>query len=98
MRKAILTACATVTLGLGAMAQAALPPKYQRQRELEEVLKASVQALEESIDQITWVGEDRYRVLAGKCVAVARIVTVPSAPMIAGPRNFRVKLGRPSCR
>ena len=98
MRTTIFAAAATAALPLAGIAQAALPPKYQRERELAEVLRVAVAALDEPVDQIARVGEDRYRVLAANCIVIARIETVTTTPMMVGPRTFTVRVERKTCR
>lgn len=97
MRTALL-GIAVAALGVSAIAEAALPPRYQRQRELAQVIDEASRTLVEPIDQVSYVGEDRYRVLAGRCAVIARIVSLPSVPMMSGPRKFTVRLGRAVCR
>ena len=98
MKLGIVTAAA---LALPLIASAALPPQYQRQRELKEIISSSEveDALESRpIDSVTWVSEDVYRVRAGECTVIANIVSDPMpGDGWAGPRQFHVEAGDVTC-
>lgn len=101
-------AVAAPALALGCMlaticastAQAALPPKYQRAREMAAALDAATAILEgELVDGIDYLGDDIFRVRAGGCVLRVEIVDTPrAAPSMPGPRAFTARAGRPVCR
>lgn len=85
-----------------AAAQAALPPKYQRLRELQAILgtPAVVEAFpgSEQIEEVRAIGPDLYRVRSQRCTLDVRIVNDPSAPAMPGPRKFLVKPGKIACK
>lgn len=81
-------------------AQAALPPYYQRQAEMERILgDARVeQALQSApIDAIERTGEDEYRVYGGKCAVIVRIKGLPQPDGMVGPRRFELEIGAADC-
>ncbi|MGH6617658.1 hypothetical protein [Sphingomonas sp.] len=91
----------TVAFALCAMAasaQAALPPYWQRAKELTAILESSdvARELDEApITRIETTGEDRYRVSSGNCaVDVQLIGTARSNP---GPRLFDLRVGKRKC-
>ncbi|MBN8499758.1 MAG: hypothetical protein J0M19_01235 [Sphingomonadales bacterium] len=90
-----------VTVLAASAAQAALPPKYQRQRELEAIItdRGVISAFPdgELIQQIRWVAIDLYRVRSLRCTVDVRIVDDPSAPAMPGPRKFLVKPDKAVC-
>lgn len=94
----ILSALMNVPL----VASAALPPQYQRQRELVEIIQSSeVQAALNGapIESITRNGEDRYTVTGGVCSVVVEIVdeTGQMPGGWAGPRRFSLSVGEADC-
>ena len=99
------TVVLSLLLSLAGMAPsfAALPPYYQRARELQAILEEeSIQAKlgGKLIDSITFIEQDRYEVLGGGCLIEVQIVDVPpekGAPLILGPRKFALSVGEPSC-
>ncbi|MCB1497086.1 MAG: hypothetical protein KDJ86_14960 [Bauldia sp.] len=83
------------------VASAALPPYWQRTREIERIAGDSRvhDALNGSlIVSITWTGEDRYEVRGEDCVVTVTIVDIPGNEGIAGPRNFDLEPGAPQCQ
>ena len=100
MKKLSLAASAFLALPL--IAQAALPPQYQRQRELESVITSPdvEDALQSRpIDSISTEGDDTYIVTGGDCSVVVLIVTdpAPQAPGWAGPRQYHIEVGEARC-
>lgn len=84
-------------------ALAALPPQYQRQRELQAILADNGVADAfgvEGISAIEYVEPDLYRVTGGACTLEVKIVDVPNThgEGWAGPREFALAVGEPICR
>lgn len=84
-------------------ALAALPPQYQRQKELQAIIAddAVVDAFGfEGIGGVEFVEPDLYRVTGGKCTLEVRIVNVPNShgEGWAGPREFALEVGKPVCK
>lgn len=80
-------------------ALAALPPHYQRARELTAVIDAAAAILEfKPIESVTRVGDDLYRVQTEDCTLDVRIEGLPTPTGMVGPRQFKVVPGEPSCR
>jgi hypothetical protein len=79
---------------------AALPPNYQRVAELQAILSDSAVVetfkVNQPIDRIEFVKADLYRVTAGACHVDVAIVDKPSE-MLAGPRQFTVKIIAKTC-
>ena len=98
MKFSILTA---VMLAAPLIASAALPPQYQRQRELVQIVESEEvgEALAgQPIDEIITDGHDTYTVRAGRCSVQVMIVDVPPrAAGWVGPRQFSLQVGEPSC-
>ncbi len=98
MKLGIITAAA---LALPLIASAALPPQYQRQRELQAVISNGdiEEALDSApIDSVTMVEDDVYLVRAGLCSVIANIVSDPMpGDGWAGPRQFHVEAGDVTC-
>lgn len=98
MKLGIVTAAA---LALPLVASAALPPQYQRQKELQAVISNGdvEEALDGApIDSVTVVDEDVYLVRAGLCSVIANIVSDPMpGGGWAGPRRFHVEAGEAAC-
>ncbi|HKU97246.1 MAG TPA: hypothetical protein VJR58_18315 [Vineibacter sp.] len=95
-------AIGTVLVIVGA-AQAALPPYWQRAREIEAIANSTDVANKlgkAPIDQIDRPSEDLYRVRAGTCTLEVRIVddATSKEPGWAGPRRFKLDVGNPTCR
>jgi hypothetical protein len=94
-----------VTFGLLILplaASAALPPQYQRQRELTQIIESP--EVEDAlggrpIDSVTTNGDDIYVVTAGACSVVVEIVenTAQQPSGWAGPRQFGLSVGVPAC-
>ena len=104
VRRLITTVGAIGTiLVMAGEALAALPPYYQRAREFEAIVNSADVANKlgkAPIDQIERPSEDLYRVRAGTCTLEVRIVddTGSKEPGWAGPRRFKLDVGKPSCR
>lgn len=82
-------------------ALAALPPHYQRQAELNEIIAVVTDLLGigQPIDAIVMTETDRFEVRAGSCTVDVEIFDVPQAgsePMV-GPRNFAVEASAVVC-
>ena len=87
-----------VLIARTAAAQAALPPEFQRSRELVAVIQAAALAFDRhEIHQVTHVGDMLYRVDAGPCSLNAAIVPKPE-PEAVGAMEFTVSLSAVSCR
>ncbi len=87
----------------GTAASAALPPYWQRTRELQAILESGEIARKlnnRPIDTIERIGIDLYRVRADGCSLEIEIVTDPSGkpPGWVGPRPFHLKIGEPVCQ
>ena len=100
MKKFSLATAACIALPL--IAQAALPPQYQRQRELEAVIASPEveEALKSRpIDSVSTTGDDVYTVTAGPCTVTVLIVTDAASKPAgwAGPRQFELEVGDPTC-
>lgn len=100
MDGAVRTVLAATFLALAALpAIAALPPHYQRARELAAVIDAAAAILEfKPIESVTRIGDDLYRVETGDCTLDVRIEDTPTPAGMVGPRQFKVVPGEPSCR
>lgn len=82
-----------------AAAFAALPPEYQRQRELAAIAASpeiAASLAPHPIKRIEAVGHDLYRVEAGPCGLRVRIVGDPQD--MPGPRSFHLAIGSRICR
>jgi len=99
-----LAAAGAAVLLMPAAAQAALPPFWQRLREIQAILDSNDldQKLQgRPIDWIDRPGDDLYRIQAGSCTLDIRIVDDPassSGPAMPGPRRFHIETGTPACR
>ena len=83
-------------------ALAALPPQYQRQRELLAIIENAAITDEfgiEGIESVESVGVDRYRVTGGRCALEVTIVDAPSTRPagFTGPREFILEIGETVC-
>jgi hypothetical protein len=79
---------------------AALPPQYQRARELSAVIDATADAFNDGIEGVEYVDVDLYRVSGQGCHLDVNIVDVPPKPgeeMTAGPRQFTTQVGELTC-
>ena len=81
---------------------AALPPQYQRQRELLAIIESEAVTAEfgmDGIESVEYLGEDRYRVTGGNCTLEVTIVDVPNTHPagFTGPREFAVEIGETAC-
>jgi hypothetical protein len=96
------TGFGAVALCLATAAHGALPPKYQRLRELQAILATGAVAEAfpngEQIEQIRAIGPDRYRVSSQRCAVEITIVDDPKAPAMPGPRRFLVRTGKAVCK
>jgi hypothetical protein len=103
-RIAVAGTAALLLLGVAAEARAALPPYWQRLREIQAILDSNdlAQKLRDApIDRIERPGEDLYRIQAGRCTLDIRIVDDPAGstqPAMPGPRRFHIEAGEPACR
>jgi len=102
---AVAGMAALLHLGAAAEAQAALPPYWQRLREIQAILDSNELAeklRDTPIDRIERPSEDLYRIQAGPCSLDIRIVDDPAGssqqPPMPGPRRFHMKAGEPACR
>jgi hypothetical protein len=102
--KGLLAAAGTAVLLMPAAAQAALPPYWQRLREIQAILDSNDldQKLQgRPIDRIERPGDDLYRIQAGPCTLDVRIIDDPpvsTRPAMPGPRRFHIETGTPACR
>ena len=92
-----------VTLAATLPAMAALPPQYQRQRELQAIIgdDGVVDAFGFSgIEAVELVGPDHYQVRGGTCTLEVMIEDLPNSHEAswAGPREFRLAIGEPACK
>jgi len=81
-------------------AKAALAPSYQRLAEIRAVLDdqgviAAMGAI--SIDSVSYVRTDLYRVTGARCHVDARIVGLPMPTGMVGARRFEVRAGQRVC-
>jgi hypothetical protein len=94
---AVLTLMAATVLP----ALAALPPHYQRQRELEAVLSAAVEALGigNPVDRVEMTAPDEWNVMGGDCHITMTVVDAPTEHEAGwvGPREFAVEPGDVVC-
>lgn len=84
-------------------ALAALPPQWQRQKELQAIIEDSAVTDAfgfEGIEAIEWVGPDHYQVRGGACILDITIEDLPNmqGEGWAGPRQFKIVLGEPLCK
>ncbi|RIJ23618.1 hypothetical protein D1224_04970 [Henriciella barbarensis] len=98
--KPALTLTALVALPL--IASAALPPQYQRQRELVSIIQSGdvSEAMDgRPIDAIETDGSDTYIVRAGECTVIVEIVgTGERMPEgWVGPRQYDLQVGEAEC-
>lgn len=83
-------------------ALAALPPQYQRQRELLAIINDGrvVDAFGfDGIGAVEFMEDDLYQVRGGSCVLEVRIENLPNThgEGWAGPREFTIVVGEPAC-
>ena len=96
LRRTLATATTLLLVGASAV-NAALPPNYQRARELTAIIDAVASALEDHpVDSVSHVDGFVYEVIAGPCRITATIEPKPSEG-IAGALQFTVALSRPAC-
>ncbi len=97
----------SIALGFAALtalpALAALPPQYQRQKELQAIIAdaAVVDAFGfDGIGAVEFVAPDLYRVTGGNCTLEVKIIDVPNShgEGWAGPREFALEVGEPVCK
>ena len=101
MHRLLFAAALVAVTSLPALA--ALPPQYQRQRELQAILADNGVADAfgvEGISAVEYVEPDLYRVTGGACSLEVKIVDAPTShgDGWAGPREFALELGEPVCR
>lgn len=92
----------TGLVALPLVASAALPPQYQRQRELVSIIQSGevADALDgRPIDAIETDGSDVYIVRAGECTLTVEIIgTNERMPEgWVGPRQYDLKVGEAEC-
>lgn len=103
MRIVVVAMALTMTLLSALLAEAALPPYYQRAREMQAILESRDVALRLQdhgpIDILQRVAEDLYRLKAGPCSLDVRIIDEPAdhRPGWAGPRRFHLDVGEVVC-
>ena len=92
----------TGLVALPLIASAALPPQYQRQRELVSIIESGEvsDALDgRPIDAIETDGFDTYVVTAGECTVIVEITgadeRMPDGWV--GPRQYDLKVGEAEC-
>lgn len=92
----------TGLVALPLVASAALPPQYQRQRELVSIIQSAdvSEALDgRPIDAIETDGSDLYIVRAGECTLNVEIIgtneRMPDGWV--GPRQYDLKVGEAKC-
>ncbi|MES2058124.1 MAG: hypothetical protein V4564_19465 [Pseudomonadota bacterium] len=79
-------------------AQAALPPYWQRAREIGAILESQDVARElrdAPIDSVKYVADDSYQASSGRCSVNVRVVG--KARDFPGPRLFDLKVGKRRC-
>ena len=89
---------AAALLAAAVPALAALPPYWQRAREVQAIIESSEIARllkENPVDGIEWREVDLYSVRAGTCRVDVRIVDLPQA--MQGARRFRIEPGPVHC-
>lgn len=101
MRRMILAGLLSLVTSLPVLA--ALPPQYQRQRELLAIINdmSVVDAFGfDGIDAIELVEPDLYRVRGGKCILDVSIENLPNThgEGWAGPREFTTVVGEKTCK
>ncbi len=80
------------------VAHAALPPQFQRAKELAAVVEAAAGVLGiRPIESVQRLDVDLYRVQTETCVLDVRIEDLPTQPGLVGPRKFRAVPGEPDC-
>ena len=92
----------TAILAFPLIASAALPPQYQRQRELQSVITSPdvQEALNGGpIDSVSTDGNDVYLVRSGDCTVSVTIVdsTKKMPAGWAGPRQYELQVGEAIC-
>ncbi|MCR5856864.1 hypothetical protein [Mesorhizobium sp. J428] len=93
----------TLVLGIAGIAwataaQAALPPQFQRAKELTAVVDAAAGVLGiRPIESVQRLDIDLYRVQTETCVLDVRIDDLPTQPGLVGPRKFKAVPGEPDC-
>ena len=92
----------SILVGFPLLASAALPPQFQRQRELVSIIESGdvADALEgRPIDAIEMNGTDSYVVRGGDCRVSVQIIS-PGESMRngwAGPRPYELDVGEADC-
>jgi hypothetical protein len=101
MRALAIGSLISLTFALPALA--ALPPQWQRQKELLAIIEDSAVTDAfgfDGIEAIEWVEPDHYQVRGGACTLDITIEDLPDTQGEgwAGPRQFRIVLGEPRCQ
>lgn len=95
-----MAACVGLVLTTATSAFAALPPYYQRTREISAIAESREvqEALQQSpIESIVWIGQDRVQVKGGYCSVEVQIVDTGKRSDPPGPRKFKLKTRRANC-
>jgi hypothetical protein len=98
MTRAFSRTVAFTLFATATAAQAALPPYWQRARELTAILENSdvARELDEApITRIEATSEDRYRVSSGNCTVDVQLIG--KARSNPGPRLFDLRVGKRKC-
>jgi len=96
-----IAASAGLALVTTATAFAALPPYYQRAREIAAISESGEvqEAIRNApIDSIVWTGPDRVQVKGGTCGVEVQIVDTGKRADPPGPRKFKLKVKRSVCQ
>ena len=83
-------------------ALAALPPHYQRQKELVAIISHVIEdfGINRPIESILMKDQDVYEVTSGRCRMEVVIVDAshePGEDLMAGPRQFAIEAGPLTC-
>lgn len=88
-----------VVAAFATTADAALPPQFQRAKELTAVIDAAAGVLgARPIESVYRVEDDLYRVETAGCVLDVRIEGLPMPQGMVGPRRFKAVPGEPECQ
>lgn len=99
-KRAIFAALSGLAVLVAGPALAALAPKYERLRQIQEVVGAPGLAAavgEDPVERIEAVGPGVYRVVAGRCAVEARIVVGDMPAGMTGPSPLSVRFGKRVC-
>jgi hypothetical protein len=96
-----IIACAGLALVTTTTAFAALPPYYQRVREITAIAESKEvqEAVREApIDSIVWTGPDRVQVKGDRCSVEVQIIDTGKRADPPGPRKFKLKVKKAVCQ